>query len=74
MYLTLRLHFSNRAEPRPSSGVLSGLPAGLTLSATGVLSGTPTVSGAMNITINVTDSSAIPKSATFTYAVNIAAP
>jgi hypothetical protein len=50
-----------------------GLPAGLALSATGVLSGTPTVSGAINITINATDSSAIPKSATFTYAVMIAA-
>jgi uncharacterized protein (TIGR03437 family) len=48
------------------------LPTGLTLSAAGVLSGTPTAAGAANITINVTDSGGLL--ATFTYAINIAAP
>ena len=50
------------------------LPAdGLSLSASGVLSGTPTTNGAMVITINAMDgTSGIPKTATFTYTVNIA--
>ena len=51
-----------------------GLPAGLSLNAAGTLSGTPTVAGAAFITINVTDSSATPQTATFTYAINIASP
>ena len=49
------------------------LPAGLSLSAAGVLSGTPTSAGAANIFILVTDStSGPPNTATFTYTVNIA--
>jgi outer membrane autotransporter protein len=36
------------------------LPAGLTLSPTGVLSGTPTAGGTFNITVTATDSSAFP--------------
>ena len=58
----------------PITWTSPALPAGLSLSAAGVLSGTPTVAGAAAITINVADSSATPKNATFTYAVNIAAP
>jgi uncharacterized protein (TIGR03437 family) len=52
------------------------LPAGgLSLTAAGVLSGTPTVAGPMSITINVMDSaSGTPKTASYTYTVNIAAP
>src|ERR1035437_5304457 len=50
------------------------LPAGLSMTTGGVLNGTPTAAGAANITINVSDSSGTPKTATFTYAVNIAAP
>ena len=41
------------------------LPAGLSLdAATGVISGTPTLMGTSNITVQVTDSSALPQSAT----------
>ena len=50
------------------------LPAGLSLNAAGVLSGIPTAAGATTITINVTDSSSTPKTATFLYAVTISLP
>ena len=49
------------------------IPAGLSLSAAGVLSGNPTAAGAANIIVLATDSSSgTPKTATFTYALNIA--
>lgn len=38
----------------------SGLPAGMTLSSSGLLSGTPTQAGTFNITINVSDSTTGP--------------
>jgi N-acetylneuraminic acid mutarotase len=43
------------------------LPPGLTLSSSGIISGTPTQFGAFPITVQVTDSSVPPKSATITY-------
>jgi hypothetical protein len=52
----------------------AGLPAGLSMTTGGVLSGTPTAAGAVNVTITAMDSSATPQIATFTYLVNIAAP
>ena len=58
----------------PITWTSAGLPAGLSLTTAGVLSGTPTAAGAVNITISATDSSVVPKLATFTYAINIAAP
>ncbi|WP_354090132.1 IPT/TIG domain-containing protein [Brevundimonas faecalis] len=42
------------------------LPSGLTLSAGGVLSGTPTASGTFNFTINVSDNSAAAAGSAFT--------
>ena len=40
----------------PYTFTATGLPAGVTLSTSGVLSGTPTVSGTFNYTVTVTDS------------------
>lgn len=40
----------------PYSWVATGLPAGLSLSTGGVLSGTPTAGGNYNVTVRVTDS------------------
>ncbi|KQU78747.1 hypothetical protein ASD12_16220 [Mesorhizobium sp. Root102] len=50
------------------------LPAGMTLSTAGVLSGTPTAGGTFNFTVEATDSSATPQSGTLTYALTVAAP
>ncbi|MBH8567410.1 putative Ig domain-containing protein [Microvirga sp. STS02] len=52
------------------------LPAGLTLSSAGVLSGTPTAAGTFNFTVRATDASASPGpySGTQAYTLTIAAP
>lgn len=52
------------------------LPAGLTLSSGGALSGTPTAGGTFNFTVTATDSSAFPGpfSGSRAYALTIAAP
>ena len=54
-----------------SSGAL---PAGMTLSSSGVLSGTPTVSGTFNFSVTVTDSSKPVQSLTASYTLSVAAP
>jgi hypothetical protein len=47
-----------------SWSIASGqLPTGLTLSSTGVITGTPSASGEFNFTVQVTDSSATPATA-----------
>jgi hypothetical protein len=50
---------------------VSGLPAGLSLSATGTISGTPTTAGSYNVTVKVTDAAAYQ--ATAVVAIVIAA-
>ena len=71
-YVSTTLQQQGGTAPITWSSV--GLPAGLSLTTAGVLSGTPTAAGAANIIVSVTDSSAAPKMATFMYVVNIAAP
>ncbi|WP_425510807.1 putative Ig domain-containing protein [Xanthomonas hortorum] len=58
----------------PYSFVVSAgaLPAGLTLSAAGVLSGTPTASGSFNFTATATDSGATPTSGNRAYTLTVA--
>ncbi|MBN6152033.1 autotransporter domain-containing protein [Xanthomonas sp. AmX2] len=60
----------------PYSFVISAgaLPAGLTLSAAGVLSGTPTASGSFNFTATATDSGGSPTSGNRAYALVVASP
>ena len=50
------------------------LPAGITLSSSGVLSGTPTASGTFNFTVTATDSHGAAGSAAYSLAVAIAPP
>lgn len=49
------------------------LPTGVTLSASGALSGTPTTSGSVTFTVKVADSETVPATATQSYTVNILA-
>jgi len=56
----------------PYTFALSGtLPAGITLTAGGVLAGTPTASGTFNFTVTATDSSPTPLTGTATYTLTV---
>jgi large repetitive protein len=58
-----------------SYAVTSGaLPAGVTLSTGGVLSGTPTTQGAYSFSITATDSAGVPLTGIASYSISIAAP
>jgi uncharacterized protein (TIGR03437 family) len=54
----------------PYSWSISGLPAGLTLSPAGVLSGTPTASGGFTLAVKVTDSAGSAASASLSLTIN----
>jgi predicted extracellular nuclease len=49
----------------PYAWSATGLPAGLTLSSDGVLSGTPTAAGTSSVTVTATDANGVSGSATF---------
>jgi len=68
--------FQQQGGTPPIAWTSPALPNGLTLTTSGVLTGIPTLSavGPANIIIHATDSSVSPKTATFTYAINIAPP
>ncbi len=55
----------------PYAWSASGLPAGLTLSSSGSLSGTPTTSGSYSFKASVTDSSSTKQTSTGTYSISI---
>ncbi len=50
------------------------LPSGLTLSASGTISGTPTVSGTSSFSVTVKDAESTPMTATSTFTLTIASP
>ena len=65
---------SGGAAPYTWAVTTGALPAGLTLSSAGVLSGTPTASGTYSFSITATDSSSPALTATSPYTLTIAAP
>jgi hypothetical protein len=54
--------------------VISGLPKGMALSSSGLLSGAPSVAGAFSLIVGVTDSTLTPLVASATYTVTVTAP
>ncbi len=63
------------SPPYIFASVSSQLPPGLTLSASGVISGTPTTSGSFNFTVQATNNTVcIPGAQTYTLIVNVPCP
>ncbi len=58
----------------PYTWSATGLPSGMTLSTSGVLSGTPTTSGNFSVVVSLKDSTAPVQTATVTLKLSIAAP
>jgi hypothetical protein len=65
---------SGGTSPYTFSIVGGALPAGLSLSSAGVLSGTPTASGSFSFTIGATDSSTAKNAGTRSYTMTVSAP
>jgi hypothetical protein len=61
---------SGGTAPYTYAVTAGALPAGLTLSSVGVISGTPTAAGSFNFTVTVTDSSGSKVAAFYTLTVN----
>uniref|UniRef100_UPI00292DD1E0 putative Ig domain-containing protein n=1 Tax=Pedobacter nototheniae TaxID=2488994 RepID=UPI00292DD1E0 len=75
-YSPVTLSATGGVAPYTYAVSAGALPAGLTLSAAGVLSGTPTAVGNFNFTIRATDAAASPGpySGTISYSITTAAP
>ena len=65
---TVTLHASGGTAPY--TWTATGLPAGLTVSSGGVISGTPTAAGTKSVTVTARDSGGRTGSATFSWTVN----
>jgi subtilisin family serine protease len=66
--VTLRLSASGGAAPYTWSA--TGLPAGLSISSDGLVSGTPTAAGTSTVTVTATDSASVSGTATFSWRVD----
>ena len=59
---------------QPYTWTVSGLPAGVTASASGALSGTPTAPGSFTVTVKVTDSAGNTASTSISWSVTLPSP
>ncbi|WP_327293101.1 Ig domain-containing protein [Streptomyces sp. NBC_01198] len=65
----LQVHASDSASGETLTYTAAGLPAGLSISSSGLISGTPTATGTSHVTVTATDSTGAAGSATFTWTV-----
>jgi hypothetical protein len=71
--VSLQIAASDSAAGQALAYSATGLPAGLSISSSGLISGTPTTPGPYNVTVTATDGTGASGSATFTWTVNPAA-
>ena len=68
--VSLQIAASDSAAGQALTYSATGLPAGLSISSSGPISGTPTTPGPYNVTVTATDGTGASGSATFTWTVN----
>ncbi|WP_405593075.1 putative Ig domain-containing protein [Streptomyces sp. NBC_01190] len=68
--VSVQVHASDSASGQSLSYSASGLPAGLSISSSGLISGTPTTAGTYSVTVTATDSTGASGSASFTWTVS----
>jgi hypothetical protein len=66
----LQIHATDSGSGQTFTYAASGLPAGLSISPSGLISGTPIASGAFNVTVTATDSTHASGSASFTWTIS----
>jgi endoglucanase len=71
---SLQIQATDSAAGQTLTYAATGLPAGLSISSTGLITGTPTTAGASTVTVTVTDSTGASGSATFTWTISAPAP
>jgi subtilase family serine protease len=70
--VSLQAKGTDSASGQTLTYTAGGLPAGLSISSSGLISGTPTTAGTSNITVTAADTTGATGSATFTWTVNTA--
>ncbi|MGF6418916.1 outer membrane autotransporter protein [Stenotrophomonas sp. AN71] len=73
-YAGVTLSASGGTAPYSYAVTSGALPAGMTLSTGGVLSGTPTTQGTFPFSVTATDNAGTPLTGTASYSISIAAP
>ena len=66
----VQIHATDSVSGQTLTFAASGLPAGLSISSSGLITGTPTVAGTSNVTVTARDSTGVSGSASFTWTVS----
>jgi hypothetical protein len=66
---SLQIQASDSASGQTLTYTQTGLPAELSISSSGLISGTPTTAGTSSVTITVTDATGASTSASFTWTI-----
>ncbi len=67
--VSLQISATDSASGQTLSYTASGLPAGLSISSSGLISGTPTTTGSYSVTVTATDTTGASGSASFTWTI-----
>ena len=68
--VSLQIHASDSASGQTLTYSATGLPAGLSISSSGLISGTPTTAGTSSVTVTATDTTGAKGSASFTWTIS----
>src|ERR1700744_4112833 len=67
---SLKVNATDSASGQTLTYSATGLPAGLSISSSGLISGTPTTAGTSNVTVTATDTTGAKGSASFTWTIS----
>ncbi len=68
--VSLQIHATDSASGQTLTYSASGLPAGLSISSSGLITGTPTTAGSYTVTVTATDTTGANGSTTFTWTIS----
>jgi hypothetical protein len=68
--VSLQIHASDSASGQTLTYSATGLPAGLSISSSGLISGTPTTAATSSVTVKATDTTGASGSASFTWTIS----